>query len=291
MYRLATARARLRKLRLFIALAEPFHVAQRSMFLYFLNETSPLESLRQMKPVLEVKRREVVAGGYAHDDSTVEFYSRVRALASTASVVLDFGAGRGEAAEDPVAHRRALRTLRGAVATIHGVDIDDAVLRNPLLDSASVISPAGGLPFPGDFFDLIVADWVLEHLESPSNFEREVFRCLRPGGWLCARTPNKHGYISTASRLLPRQAEKRIISIVQPDRQEMDIFPKFYRLNTSRDFVRFFPPDRWINGSYMYKATPAYFGNSAFLFSCIDVVNRVLPSGFSPIFMAFARKV
>jgi SAM-dependent methyltransferase len=55
------------------------------------------------------------------------------------------------------------------------------------------------LPFPDGGFDLVMAVEVLEHLESPRSFLREVFRVVRPGGLAVVTTPN---ITSLPSRLL-----------------------------------------------------------------------------------------
>jgi len=82
---------------------------------------------------------EVAAGGFTRVDGTVEFYTRVNALLRPDMVVVDYGAGRGRFVEDESAPlRRDLRTLQGKVAKVVGLDVDDAVLSNPVLDEAHV---------------------------------------------------------------------------------------------------------------------------------------------------------
>jgi SAM-dependent methyltransferase len=46
------------------------------------------------------------------------------------------------------------------------------------------------LPFPDGSFDLVMAIEILEHLESPRAFLREIFRLVRPGGLAVVTTPN-----------------------------------------------------------------------------------------------------
>ena len=48
----------------------------------------------------------------------------------------------------------------------------------------------GILPFPDQFFDLVVSLEGIEHLENPFQFLREVARVCRPGGYLLLSTPN-----------------------------------------------------------------------------------------------------
>lgn len=136
---------------------------------------------------------EVVAGGYARQDGFVDFYVRVRSLLTPDSVVLDFGAGRGEWTDpDTPPVFRDLRDLQSKAARVVGVDVDSAVLDNTSLDEAYQVDPAGRLPFEDETFDLVLADYVLEHVDpdDAASVAAELGRVLKPGGWLCARTPN-----------------------------------------------------------------------------------------------------
>lgn len=46
------------------------------------------------------------------------------------------------------------------------------------------------IPFDDSFFDLVIANELIEHLENPDRFLQEVHRILVPGGTLLVATPN-----------------------------------------------------------------------------------------------------
>jgi SAM-dependent methyltransferase len=48
--------------------------------------------------------------------------------------------------------------------------------------------------FPPDYFDLVHASHLIEHLNSPASFLDEVARVLAPGGLLALTTPNADGF-------------------------------------------------------------------------------------------------
>lgn len=48
------------------------------------------------------------------------------------------------------------------------------------------------LPFPDNFFELVVAADVIEHVVDPKAVLREIERVLKPGGMLLANSPNKY---------------------------------------------------------------------------------------------------
>ena len=89
-----------------------------------------------------------------------------------------------------------MRLLRGHVTEVIGCDIDEAVLKNNALDRGVVVRPGEPWPRAAGSVDLIVADYVLEHIKDPQSFATEVERVLKVGGWFCARTPTKYNYVS-----------------------------------------------------------------------------------------------
>ena len=122
---------------------------------------------------------ESAAGGFSRNDGTVAFYQRVQALLRPDSVVIDFGAGRGQFLEDPVPMRRDLQLLRARAAEVIGLDLDPAVLENPALTSAHIIESGSPLPVADESADLVVSDWTFEHVTDPFWLGDELYRVLR----------------------------------------------------------------------------------------------------------------
>ena len=129
-------------------------------------------------------------------DGAVAFYGWVRNETTPETVLLNLGAG-------PPAERGSIRVLKGEVARVVGADIDPEVLRNPELDEAHVISSDHRLPFEDNAFDAVLSDWVLEHVSSPDQFMREVYRVLKKGGVFFFRTPNSWHYVAVIAKLTP----------------------------------------------------------------------------------------
>lgn len=232
------------------------------------------------------------AGGFSAIDGTVIFYVRVAALLDAQSVTLDLGAGRGRAhQDDPVSFRRALMDLRGRCARVIGADPDPAVLANPSLDDALVMSSPNAVPLPDGSVDLLLADHVLEHVEHPGAFARECRRLLKPGGWLCARTPNRLGLVSLASRAIPERLHATVLSRAQPHRRAEDVFPAFYRLNTRADLARAFPEEAWSHHVHGWNSEPAYAGRSALAWRAMRALQSVLPAAMDASLHVFLRRL
>ncbi len=232
---------------------------------------------------------EKAAGGFTHVDSTVDFYNRVNALLRPGTTVIDFGAGRGRASEELPPYVRGLATLKGKVGKVIGVDVDPVVRENPLIDEAIVITPDAPLPFADNSVDLIVSDWALEHISEPQRLVTELTRILRPGGWLCARTPNRWGYIAVGTTLIPERLHAAVLNRVQPTRKECDVFPKFYRINTLSAFRSHFGSQFEVF-AYTVNSEPAYVGNSRFLWRLALLGFRFTPDRFGAVIHAFLRK-
>src|SRR5438093_9182922 len=163
-------------------------------------------------------------GGYSPLDGTIEFYGRVNAFLKPDFIVADLGAGSGAGyLSGRFDAHRALRDLRKKVSKVIGLDVDSAVLANPSTDENLVIR-GNQLPLEDASVDIVVADYVLEHLIDPAATEREVFRILKPGGLFCARTPHALHYASVAARIFRRASGRRVLKRAQPSRSDADVF-------------------------------------------------------------------
>lgn len=215
-----------------------------------------------------------LVGGFSTNDGTMDFYLRINSLLKPEHTVLDMGAGRAAWFEDDTCQpRKEIRMLKGKVKKVIAADVDDAVLENRASDS-QVVMKDGKLDLPDASVDLVVADYVLEHIEDPETFAAQVDAVLRPGGWFCARTPHKISYVSIASRLVANKAHTKVLKYIQPDRKEIDVFPAFYRMNSVSDVRKAFPG--WNNQSFTHRIDPAYHFNSKLLHSIQDYMHRVL---------------
>lgn len=230
------------------------------------------------------------AGGYTRLDGSVEFYGRVQALLPAEGVVLDFGAGRGKWLEDPCAYRRDLNDLRGPGRLVIGADPDPAIAANSGLDAAVLSAPDLRLPLREASVDLIVADWVLEHLDRPEAFVTEMERVLRPGGWLCARTPNRWGYVGIGARLVPNRMHTRLLARLQPARAEKDVFATAYRMNTAGSLAALFRSEAWTDASYPFNPDPDYAGRSRTVTQLISIWQTVAPAALATDIFLFLQR-
>ena len=144
------------------------------------------------------------------------------------------------------------------------------------------------VPLEDQCADLIVADFVLEHISTPTEFVNEVNRLLKPGGYFCARTPHKYNYVAIIARLVGNRFHKRILEDVQPSRKAEDVFDTSYKLNTIREVSNSFYG--WDNSSFIFKSPPSYYFGFKIIYSIMNVVHNLAPSFFVGCVFVFVRK-
>lgn len=254
---------------------------------------SELSSARtKLLALLRRVRPERLAGGYTRDDGTVQFYLRINALLSREAILLDFGAGRGRQFDIPdPGFSEKLQKFQGKVAKVIGTDIYDGVLHHPYLDERHVTPPGHPLPMQPASVDIVVADWVFEHLEDPAQFVGEMERIVKPGGWVCARTVNKWGYVGIGAQLLPNSVHGSVVRRLIPVAKLEDVFPTHYRLNSLGDVRRRFVAANWENYSFATNTIPRYFGSSWALFRLTELYQKLMPAGLSTDLFIFLRRI
>jgi SAM-dependent methyltransferase len=245
----------------------------------------PSETLAKLYP-------EATVGGFTRYDGFVEFYTRVNALLDSRSHVLDFGAGRGLWMTEPLAdYSRNLRAFHERVAEVVGIDVDDAVLKNPALAEAKVVAPGDPIPYPDARFDVVLADYVLEHVSEADapRVAADVLRVLKPGGWFAARTPNKWGMIGLGARAVPNRLHTTFLHRLQPGRKDEDVFPVEYHMNTRRRLRKLFPAPHKVV-VYGHTSEPTYFGHSKAAWRTAAFLGRLTPPALEPTLMIFVQK-
>jgi len=112
------------------------------------------------------------------------------------AVALDAGCGR----------TTRLRNFRDRISRLVGVDVDEAAGReNPYLDEFAFADLADPLPFDDAVFDLVYANFVVEHLEEPEGTFTEWRRVLQPKGRLVLLTTNRASPLMLAADRTPER--------------------------------------------------------------------------------------
>jgi len=146
---------------------------------------------------------------------------------------LDLGCGHkllppwmpdAEAQEAALLHRSEL---------IVGVDYDHASLQTHKSIPRRAVADVHSLPFQSDSFDLLTANFVVEHLHNPAQCLTQAHRVLRERGLLIFQTTNLLHPLVMLARLTPPAIKEKVIWLLG-GRPTKDVFPTYYRINTPR---------------------------------------------------------
>jgi SAM-dependent methyltransferase len=138
------------------------------------------------------------------------------------TVALDAGCGR----------TTRLRDYRDRIERLVGVDVDETAGRaNPYLDEFVPADLDQALPFAADSFDLVYANFVVEHLADPAHAFAEWRRVLRPGGALVLLTSNRASPFMAAADRLPQRV-RLAVKRSGAGAEERDVYPTRYLANT-----------------------------------------------------------
>lgn len=166
-------------------------------------------------------------------------------------------------------HRRAAFTV--------GLDPDTQSLRE---HRAPRVVPrtcglAEALPCADEVFDVVCSSWVMEHLSRPKDAFAETVRVLKPAGQFIFLTPNVRHPLLFLNRAL-RWTQGRLVDRLY-DRAEPDIFPVFYRANSSEQIRRLARSAGYKRVSVRFVADPTYVAFNEPLFRLSCVLERLIP--------------
>jgi SAM-dependent methyltransferase len=183
--------------------------------------------------------------------------------------VLEAGCGR----------RTRLARRRELIGELVGIDVDESAgTENDALDRFVATDLCARLPFEDASFDLVYANFVVEHLADPRAAFREWRRVLRPGGHSVLLTSNTANPFVRAAALLPQRLRVRL-KTRGPGAVEDDVFPAVYRANTPRRLERLMAEAGFVPVDVAYVATlHRYAGPRARLAVALRLAERILPS-------------
>jgi len=139
-------------------------------------------------------------------------------------VILDAGCGRANF---------VVEQFRKSIDKAVGIDVSPKETEGNVILDQIVYGQLENLPFANESFDVVLSQWVLEHLESPAEVFCEIFRVLKKKGALVFITPYKFSYLLLPRLILPKRLLRALVGMFY-GRGKPDVFATHYRANTPR---------------------------------------------------------
>lgn len=161
--------------------------------------------------------------------SQYAYFETVRACLREQAKWLDVGCGHHVFGDWMVKEQAEVVGRAGLVV---GLEYDHSSLRRHPAIVNRVAADLRLPPLKHGSFDLITANMVVEHLENPVEALVEIRRLLKPGGLFVFHTPNLRNWMVWLSSRVSDSWKRLLIRWLE-DRGEEDVFPAYYKLNTS----------------------------------------------------------
>lgn len=221
-------------------------------------------------------------------DGTTAYHQMCRRYIQNNATTLELGPG---------SQNKTSAFLKSVSAKLVGLDVDKRILANPHLDQA-VLYDGGRFPFRDESFDIVMSDYVNEHLKDPVAFCQEIHRVLVDGGMLIFRTPNLFHYVSIVGKLMPHIVSLKLANWLRDlPKGTPEPYPKYYRFNTKKRCIAVLNAIGFNVIEYeMIEKEPSYGMCSRILFIPFMIYERVvnatdLLSMFRANILCIARKV
>ena len=215
------------------------------------------------------------------ETSHTEVEARFLALAlPPAARALDAGCGR----------TTRLSVYRDQIAELVGVDLDaEAGAENVALDHFVVADLCARLPFEDASFDLVYANFVVEHLSAPQSAFKEWRRLLHPDGALLLLTSNRANPLLAVASLLPRRL-RVFLKRAGAGVGESDVIRTQYRANTPGRLTALLTEAGFAPVAVSYVATlHRYAERQPVLSRVARVFERLLPPSLRSTIVAWYR--
>ena len=192
-------------------------------------------------------------GSYFHSTkSTLDVYDQIlSSLCSPDRILLDEGCGKKSMVQ------RYTAKFKYSV----GMDISPEAMAENAGFSAFVAGDASMLPFRDQVFDVVVSQWMIEHIRKIDEVVQEFGRVLKKGGSLVVVTNSKYHPMMFVSSILPTRFRDWMKLKIFPSYIEEDTFPTYYKFNSLADI------DRLLTRAGFEKRYASYHGAPFFLFN------------------------
>jgi len=168
------------------------------------------------------------------------------------SVILNIGAGRSS----------RLETFFDLAKKVYGLDPNEKALSENRYISNRIVGRAESIPLTDSSVDIVILEWVMEHIENPERAFKEISRVLKPNGKIIFCTPNTKSPLMFLISLLKKISNpfsQIVIRQTLLDREKEEINPAYYRVNTRKKINKIFSQSGLRIIDLRTTGAPSYF--------------------------------
>jgi len=195
---------------------------------------------------------------HLHEANVFGMYRKLGAMLMShprVSRVVDVGAGKSW--QFPPYYKEWFRVR------LVGLDIDAAEMRgNAALDETIECDVVDDVPLQPGSVDLFMIHSGIEHFRDNERVLRNLFRTLRPGGFVLAQFPSRYAHFAIVNRLLPAAATRWLLDHLMAGRAQMLGYAAYYDQTYHSAFAAL---SARVGFKELYFL-PGYFGSSYFDF-------------------------
>lgn len=190
--------------------------------------------------------------------------------------VLEIGAGSG----DGFQYRFP---FAGKCKYSLGIDLDPRVMENDNFSETRVASAYQLDPTDIGKFDLIVSNFVAEHIDDSDMFVGKQLALLEDGGVAIHHTVSRFYYTSLLNLVFTDSMKDWLILNLGSGRPSEDIFPAFYLLNDARQLSLVAKNNNCDISIERYRIPPGYLRRSTILMMLYTIIDWPLSKIFPAI--------
>ncbi len=208
----------------------------------------------------------VPEGSYFHSaKTTLEVYDEILdSLCSGDRLLLDAGCGK----------KSWVHKYSGKFKYSAGMDISSEAIRHNRGFNALVSGDAANLPFKDGAFDVVVSQWMIEHVDRIDEVVKEFHRVLKKDGSLVVVTNSRYHPMMFLSSILPTKFRDWLKKKIFPPYIDEDTFPTYYRFNSLGRIDALLSKYGFEKQFSSYTGAP-FFLFHKFLFKLSEIYERV----------------
>ena len=164
------------------------------------------------------------------------------------SIVLDAGCG----------NKGIISEFKSIPRLVIGVDINKKLLSENKIVDKKIVADLESIPLDSNSVDVVISEFVLEHLRNPLRVFKETSRILKPKGVFIFITPNIINPLMALSKILPYVFHKWLRRELL--KKEEETHPAYYRANTYQELLKLGRAAGFYDCEIVRAGNPEYLG-------------------------------